>query len=196
MKNETTYTDNQWEVYYFFKNNVLNPSYHLCDKITQRALANALFDAGREPVEFISEEAQKLKDEKGHKYVPCYEHFRGRTQSAKDITRAFLTGKSQSFIMKLIKSRMRGHYTTSEENVKLKKFDHLPWRKAYAEAGIKLIPWEPKPVRKFDYIIEGKTYESISEVAEKYGITTDGVVYRCKSDSERFTDWTRETIDE
>ena len=53
-----------------------------------------------------------------------------------------------------------------------------------------------KPVRKFDYIIEGKTYESISEVAEKYGITTDGVVYRCKSDSERFTDWTRETIDE
>ena len=147
-------------------------------------------------LEAALEEAQKLKDEKGHKYVPCYEHYRGRTQSAKDITRAFLTGKSQSFIMKLIRSRMRGHYTTSEENVKLKRFDHLPWRQAYAEAGIKLIPWEPKPVRKFDYIIEGKTYESISEVAEKYGITTEGVVYRCKSDSERFADWTRETIDE
>jgi len=186
------YTDNQWEVYYFFRNNVINQYYHLCDKITQRALANALFDAGREPVEFISEEAQKLKDKKGYKYIPCYEHFRGRTQSAKDITRAFLTGKSQSFIMKLIKSRMRGHYTTSEENQKLKKFDHLPWRQAYAKAGIKLISWKPKSVRKYDYIIDGKTYKSISTIVKKYNLSNSGIEYRCKSNS--FPVWKRKEI--
>lgn len=186
------YKENQWEVYYFFKHNVLNPSYHLCDKITQRALANALFNAGREPVEFISEEAQKLKDKKGHRYDPCYEHYRGRTQSAKDITRAFLTGKSQSFIMKLIKSRMRGHYTTKKENQKLKKLDHLPWRQAYAKAGIKLLPWEPKSVRKFDYIIEGKIYESISTIAKKYNLSNSGIEYRCKSNN--FSTWKRKLI--
>ena len=47
-------------------------------------------------------------------------------------------------------------------------------------AGVNLIPWVPQTARKFDYIIEGTTYESISDVADKYDLSLTGVEYRCK----------------
>lgn len=197
MKNNTTFTKNQWEVFYLFKGSLSSKYYHKCEKLTITCLADALFKAGREPVRFISEQAEATRD-KVQNYRPCYEHYMGRTESAKAIAKAIQRGKSDKFVLMLIKSRMRGHYTTSEENQILKQIDAknpgITWRQAYEMAGVNLIPWVPQTARKFDYIIEGTTYESISDVADKYDLSLTGVEYRCKKDT--FPDWIRKPIEQ
>lgn len=164
-------------------------------------LGNVLFQGKNPPVKFISKnalEVLEMRKAKGLPWkAPCYEHFYGRKDSVYDIWEAWKRGKSNKFLTKLIESRCRGHYTTPEENMELRRWNHLKsWRDMYASAGIELLPWDPTPNRTYDYIIEGETYESISKVSEKYGVTKDGVTYRCKSDSERFKDWIRKPIDE
>lgn len=176
-----TLTQNQEEVFSLFKLILGRPkAYNKCQKMANSALTNSLFAAGRMPVRFISEKAmaERAKDTK---YRPCYEHYFSRTKSVQDILRAFERGKSDNFIKRLLMSRMRGHYTTSEENITLKKYDTLFWRDAYKAAGIKLVPWVATPARKFDYIIEGVTYTSPSKVAKKYKMSKEGVSYRCKA---------------
>lgn len=193
MPNEDTLTTSQLEVFHLFKLIVTSQDFPKCQKMAMVALSNSLFAAGRMPVRFISEKALEQR-ESVKNYRPCYEHYHGRSQSAELIAKAILKGKSDRFVQGLIRSRMRGHYTTSEENTLLKKYGHLPWRQAYEAAGIKLVEWIPTPARKFDYIIEGNEYTSPTEAADKYGLTVSGLDYRCKSDN--FPDWIRKPIGE
>ena len=63
------------------------------------------------------------------------------------------------------------------------------WQSEYKAAGVNLIPY----VRKgsYTYLVEGKMYDSVNELATEYGMSTAGVVGRCKSKSVKFQEWTR-----
>jgi len=137
----------------------------------------------------ISEAANK----KGVKI--CKEHYFGRLASAKLIMKKIAEGKwTDERLVRLIKSRSRVHYTTSEENQILRNYDHLYWTKAYKAAGIKLVPFVPRN-KKYVYIIDGVEYNSIQEAAKKYDITPSVAVYRCNSKSKRWVKWGRVKIE-
>ena len=123
----------------------------------------------------------------------CKEHFFGRTASAKKIFEQIAKGKSIDRITCLIKSRSRVHYTTSAENMKLLKFDHLHWREAYRQAGINLIPYV-KRNHKYVYKVDGTVYNSISDIASKYHLSTAGANYRFTSKTKKWKGWTRDKI--
>lgn len=121
------------------------------------------------------------------------EHYFGRLQSAKIIMDQIAQCKSFDRIVAVVKSRSRVHYTTPEENTRLKKYGHLFWREAYEQAGIKLIPYV-KANKKYVYIIENVVYNSINEVAEKYQIQPATAYGRVVSKSKNFKEWKRERI--
>jgi hypothetical protein len=133
----------------------------------------------------ISEEASKRK------VKICKEHFFGRTASARIIMKKIGEGKwSDERLVLLIKSRCRVHYTTSAENMKLRKYDHLHWRKAYEAAGIKLIPFvDARP--KYVYSVAGKVYNTLNEVAKEYGMSMEAMRNRFTSTRDKWNQWTR-----
>lgn len=137
----------------------------------------------------ISEAANK----KGVKI--CKEHYFGRLASAKLIMKKIAERKwSDKRLVQFIKSRSRVHYTTSQENTILRNYDHLYWTKAYAAAGIKLVPFVPRN-KKYVYNIDGIVYNSIHDAAQKYNITTANVRYRADSKSKKWTEWKKVKIE-
>lgn len=121
------------------------------------------------------------------------EHFFSRKKSARKIFEQIRSGKSMSRLTRLVMSRARVHRVTKQENLDLIPFQHNPeyttWQSEYKAVGIKLVPY----VRKgsYTYIVEGKTYDSVNELANAYGMSTAGVVNRCNSKSAKFTEWSR-----
>ena len=125
----------------------------------------------------------------------CKEHFFGRLASAKIIMQKIAEGKwSDERLVLLIMSRSRVHYTTSKENMILRNYDHLHWTKAYAAAGIKLVPFVPRN-KKYVYNIAGIEYNSIQEPAEKFEITAEVARYRVNSKSTKWSDWNKAKIE-
>lgn len=137
----------------------------------------------------ISEAANK----KGVKI--CKEHYFGRLASAKLIMKKIAERKwSDKRLVQFIKSRCRVHYTTSQENMVLRNYDHLHWTKAYKAAGIKLVPFVPRN-KKYVYSIDGVVYNSIQDAAQKYNITPELARYRCDSKSKKWTEWKKVNIE-
>jgi hypothetical protein len=132
-------------------------------------------------------------NEKGVKI--CKEHFFGRLASAKLIMQKIAEGKwSDERLVLLIMSRSRVHYTTSHENMVLRNYSHLHWRKAYKAAKINLVPFVPRN-KKYIYSINGIEYNGANDVAKKYNITASIVVYRCHSRSKKWTEWRKVKIE-
>jgi hypothetical protein len=121
------------------------------------------------------------------------EHYFGRLESAKVIMDQIAKNKSFDRIIAVVKSRSRVHYTTPEENTRLKNYGHLFWREAYRRAGINLIPYVKKN-KKYVYIIEDVVYNSINDVAKKYSIQPATAYNRVVSKSKNFKEWKREEI--
>ena len=134
----------------------------------------------------ISEEASK----KGVQI--CKEHFFGRQASAEMILDQVRKGKSMCRIIALIVSRTRVHYTTQKQNMILRNYSHLHWRKAYSEAGIRLIPYVRKS-QKYIYKVDGVVYNTPKEVCDKYDITQQTLNARCIA-KRKWSTWNRERI--
>ena len=121
------------------------------------------------------------------------EHFFSRKKSARKIFEQIRKGKSLERLTLLVMSRARVHRVTKQENLDLIPYQHNPeyitWQSEYKAVGINLIPY----VRKgsYTYVVEGKIYDSVNELANAYGMSTAGVVGRCKSKSVKFREWTR-----
>lgn len=125
----------------------------------------------------------------------CKEHFFGRLSSAKKIVQKIAEGKwSEERLILFIRSRSRVHYTTSHENMRLRDFDHLYWREAYKQVGIQLVKFSPRREKKYIYNIDGMDY-NVNSAAEKYGCTTDIVLYRCGSKSPKWSNWKKVKIE-
>jgi hypothetical protein len=94
----------------------------------------------------ISEKANR------HGVKICKEHFFGRLASAKKLMQKIADGKwSDERLLSFIYSRVRVHYTTGDENQKLRDYAHLHWREAYRQAGIQLVQFAPRRVQKYVY---------------------------------------------
>ncbi len=117
----------------------------------------------------------------------CREHYFGRLASAKLIMRQIAKGKSFNRIVALIKSRSRVHYTTSDENNRLRKHGDMFWREAYKKAGIVLVPFVDRKIKKID--IGGLVFSSAKEVSYEFDIPIDTVRQRVKSSSKKWADW-------
>ena len=117
----------------------------------------------------------------------CREHYFGRLASAKLIMKQIAKGISRKRFIALIKSRSRVHYTTSGENQELRKYDTLFWREAYKQAGIVLIPFIPRNIKKIN--IDGVVFGSAKEVSNEYDIPIETVRYRVASESKKWVGW-------
>jgi hypothetical protein len=125
----------------------------------------------------------------------CKEHYFGRLASAKLIIKKIAERKwSDERLVQLIKSRSRVHYTTSQENMILRNYDHLYWTKAYAAAGIKLVPFVPRN-KKYVYNIDGVMYNSIHDAATAHGVSPEISRYRCNTRSKKWTGWKKVNIE-
>ena len=122
---------------------------------------------------------------KNPKYIPTKEHYFGRKASADLIFAQLEKGKGYSRVYNIVLSRSRVHLTTSEENIKLKALSHLPWREAYAAAGVELVPY----IKTKAILIGDVTYKSASEVAKKFDISTQTVYNRVNGKSKKWSDW-------
>ena len=127
------------------------------------------------------------KKEKNSKYTPTKEHYFGRKASANVIFEQIAQGKSIARIRDIILSRSRVHFTTSQENEKLKKHSHLPWRQAYAKCGIELVPYEGRKIKKIS--IDGVIYESAKEVSDEFGISLAYVYQRMTGKIKKWSHW-------
>lgn len=79
----------------------------------------------------------------------CKEHYYGRQASGEKIIEQVNKGKSDEFLLRLVKSRSRVHYTTPKENISLRNFAHLHWREGYRQAGIELVPFYKKNTKAY-----------------------------------------------
>ena len=123
----------------------------------------------------------------------CKEHFFGRQRSAEIIMDQIAKGKSFERIVALIKSRSRVHYTTAKENMRLREYSDIHWKKAYELAGIKLIPFERRG-NKYVYKVEGICYNSLSDIADAYNLDEKIVKRNCTSLAKKWKEWNRERI--
>lgn len=126
----------------------------------------------------------------------CKEHFFGRLASAKKLMQKIAEGKwTDDRLVQFIDSRSRVHYTTSDENQRLRNYDHLHWREAYRQAGIQLVQFAPRREQKYVYNIDGMAY-NVADAAKKYNCTKAVVLYRCNSKSKKWTKWQRKNVNE
>jgi len=122
----------------------------------------------------------------------CKEHFFGRQASAELIMDQIHKGKSVDRIVAIISSRTRVHYTTQKQNMILRNYSHLHWRKAYKEAGITLIPYIRKS-QKYMYKVDDVLYNTPKDVCNIYNITPQILNARCMA-KRKWRTWNRERI--
>lgn len=164
-------------------------------EILKNGLRNIIFDLGEAYTGYASESAIATGLPKSKL---TGEHIFPRNQSAKQILRRLSQGPiSVERLALFLRSRCRVHITTKEENLALVPFqkqDGYHWRKGYRDAGISLVEYDFPRKNKYVYIAEGIRYNSINEIAQKYGMSNDGVRYRVRSKSNKFKEWSRERI--
>jgi hypothetical protein len=118
----------------------------------------------------------------------CKEHYFGRLASAKKIMSEIAKGRSFKRLVALARSRSRVHYTTKDENQKLRAYGHLFWREAYKEVGTNLIPYVPR-TRAKDIDVNGKVFSSAKEVSKQFNIPIETVRYRIAAKSKKWAHW-------
>lgn len=104
------------------------------------------------------------------------EHFITRTNTCRQVCNAYLEGKlTDDFLYSLLDSGRMVHYTTEEDNVKLRVYqqdleNYPTWEEQYAAAGIELVE-DPGMfgTGKYYYEIDGKVYKNVNEAAEGEG---------------------------
>lgn len=143
----------------------------------------------------VSKSAQHLTVSKITK-----EHYHSRKRCARKIFAMLDEGATEDQLTDFIIEACSVHYVTNAENRLLvryqKDIENYPtWQDQYAAAGIELIPYVKKSVKKYVYIINGIEYKNVSDVMETYGCTMSTVNNRCVKDKRgKFPTWKRKTI--
>jgi hypothetical protein len=105
------------------------------------------------------------------------EHFITRTNTCRQICSAYLEGKlTDNFLYSLLDNGRKVHYTTEEDNVRLRVYqqdleNYPTWESQYEAAGIELVE-DPGMFgnSKYYYEIDGKVYKNVNEAAEGEGV--------------------------
>jgi len=104
----------------------------------------------------------------------CKEHYNGRAMCARKIIEyiKFSNVVNLSYLVNYIKKSSMVHYTTSEENNRLVKFQNKPgynWEEAYKAAGIILVKYDG--IQTW-YLIKGiKYYKTKQELKDMFNCT-------------------------
>ncbi len=125
-----------------------------------------------------------------------WEHIWGRKNSAITIIEQIRKGKSDQFLVNLIKSRCRVAITLKTENQALKPYQNDEVlskkhpRQAYKAAGLDWVNWIGNKV----YNIEGVVYNNREEVINYYGINAQTLSYRLSQATKKWKEWNIERI--
>lgn len=165
------------------------------DSIITFSLGNAIFGA---PNIFIgkSTEAAQYLPKPGPGIETTWEHVWGRKNSAIAIIKQIRKGKSDKFLIRLIKSRCRVTISLKSENNQLKEFQNHEDiskkhpRVAYSAAGLKWVDWVGNKV----YNVDGMVYNSREDILQDYDITPQQLSYRLGKASKKWKGWTIERI--
>lgn len=116
------------------------------------------------------------------------EHFITRTNTCRQICKAYLEGTlTDLFLYETLDKGRKVHYTTEDDNIKLRPHQQNPnlqtWEEQYAAANVALMD-DPGTIgsAKYYYEIEGTVYRNVTEAADRLGIHPRTVKGRCKSE--------------
>jgi len=128
------------------------------------------------------------------------EHYHSRKRCARKIFAMLDEGATIDQLTDFIIEACSVHYVTKAENNLLvryqKDIENYPtWQDQYAAAGIELVPYVKKSVKKYVYIIDGIEYTSSKEVAKAYSVSSATVDHRCTKDRRgNYPEWKRVKI--
>lgn len=116
------------------------------------------------------------------------EHFITRTNTCRQICTLFLDGELDDDVLySLLDEGRKVHYTTEEENVRLRVFqqdlkNYPTWKEQYNAAGIELVE-DPGMFggAKFYYKIDGDIFKGIKEAAKYIGCHEKTIKARSRS---------------
>lgn len=159
------------------------------------ALGNAIFGAPNIFMGVSTESAQYLS-KPGPGKNTTWEHVWGRKNSAITIIKQIRKGKSDAFLLLLIKSRSRVAIALRSENQNLKELQNNETiskkhpRIVYQAASLDWVDWVGNKV----YNIDGVVYNSREAILREYDITTPQLNYRLSKISKKWKRWTIERI--
>lgn len=165
------------------------------DGVLTFSLGNAIFGA---PNIFIGKCTPKCQYVKkpGPGRNTTWEHIWGRKNSSITIFEQIRKGKSDKFLLNLIKSRCRVTISLKKENQDLRKYQNDPViskqhpRQAYKAAGLEWVDYIGDKV----YKIDGMVYNKREDIIKEYNITPSQLTYRLGKASKKWKDWKIERI--
>jgi hypothetical protein len=165
------------------------------DGVITFSLGNAIFGA---PNIFIQKCTPSCKYAKkpGPGRDTTWEHIWGRKNSAITIIQQIRKGKSDAFLIRLIKSRCRVTITLKSENQALRPYQNDEVlakkhpRQAYKAAGLDWVDWVGDKV----YNIEGTVYNSREEIMLYHEVTPQQLTYRLSKASKKWKEWKIERV--
>jgi len=154
-------------------------------------LRNQIFDLGGSYTGYASKTAIQSDLSKSKL---TEEHFYPRGKTADYIVNNLMDRSSFTIsrCIAFLKSRTRVHMTTQRENLDLRNYDHLPWRQAYAAAGIELVKHEFTRKNSYVYNFNGIEYNNLKDMARDHGLSTETVRRRCMNPN--YPDWSRNEV--
>lgn len=192
--------DNHYEIYSAILTvaKQLEPLYGTSDEIDgviTFSLGNALFGAPNIFNGMCTPSCQ-FTQKPGPNRDTTWEHIWGRKNSSITIIEQIRKGKSDKFLVNLIKSRCRVAITLKTENQALKPYQNDEElakkhpRQAYKAAGLTWVNWIGNKV----YNIEGMTYNTREAILNNYDLTPEQLTYRLSKAATKWKDWTIERI--
>lgn len=114
------------------------------------------------------------------------EHFVTRTNTCRQICQAYTAGGlSEELLTYLLEEGCKVHYTTEDENVRLRVYqqdleNYPTWESQYEAAGIELVE-DPGMLGNVSYYyeIDGVVYRNVNEAAEGVGVHPNTIKARC-----------------
>ena len=177
----------------FAKYVILNVEHNKHDELQLKffkdGLRNQIFDMASIETGFVSEKAiatglpkSKLTEE----------HIYPRNQSAKKLIQMAIDNCTIEEMISQIKKFCEVHITTKEENTALVQYQKEPdyyWENGYKAVGIKLVEYTFPVQNRYVYNVDGIVYNTLKEIASKFGIAEETARKRCQSKTEKFKGW-------
>ena len=168
------------------------------DSVSNFMLGNGLFGAPNIFIGKCTPSCQYAK-KPGSGRDTTWEHIWGRKNSAITLIQQIRKGKSDAFLIRLIKSRCRVTIALRSENQALRPYqnDEVLAKKhprmAYKAAGLEWVDWIGPEIKVYN--ISGAVYNTKDDICNEYNISMNQLNYRLGKQAKKWKDWYIERID-
>ena len=168
------------------------------DGVITFSLGNGLFGAPNIFTGLCTPAAKFLK-KPGLDVNVTWEHIWGRKNSSIALIEEIRKGRSDKFLINLIKSRCRVTITLKEENQALRPYQNDPDlvkkhpRQVYKAAGLNWVDWIGPEIKVYN--ISGVVYNTKDDICNEYNISMNQLNYRLGKQAKKWKDWYIERID-